>query len=150
MIGIMPVCNRFVGWSRRARCLFFAHRRISLSVVWRRTLRVCKHFISWACPMPLASGMTLPNTFLCKCERQIAKILIVWCFCTNGYATFLISFGTTIGDLWAFGGFLYTCLYNNGVKIFGAEGVLCRRLENVESKMGHTTRESICITRVSA
>ena len=46
--------------------------------------------------------------------------------------------------------FKYFCLYNNTAKIFGAEGVSCRRLENVESEMGHTTRGSICITGVSA
>jgi len=32
------------------------------------------------------------------------------------------------------------CLYNNTAKIFGAEGVLRRRLENLEGKMVYTTR----------
>ena len=41
-------------------------------------------------------------------------------------------------------------LYNNATKIFGAEGVLRRRFENLEGKMVYTTRGSICITRVSA
>ena len=40
--------------------------------------------------------------------------------------------------------------YNNAAKIFGAEGVLCRRLENVEGKMVYIIRRSICITRASA
>ena len=31
-------------------------------------------------------------------------------------------------------------LYNNAAKIFGAEGVLCRRLENLESEMVYITR----------
>ena len=31
------------------------------------------------------------------------------------------------------------CLYNNAAKIFGAEGVLRRRFENLESKMVYTT-----------
>ena len=34
-----------------------------------------------------------------------------------------------MGVLWAFGGFLQTRFYNNAAKIFGTEGVLCRRLE---------------------
>ena len=41
-------------------------------------------------------------------------------------------------------------LYNSAAKIFGAEGVLRRRLEILEGKMVYTTRGSICITRVSA
>ena len=41
-------------------------------------------------------------------------------------------------------------LYNNAAKIFGAEVVLCRRLEKLEGKMVYITRGSICITRVSA
>ena len=62
---------------------------------------------------------------------------------------------TSIGDLWAFGGqkFSFRFLmrfYNNAAKIFGAEEVLCRRLENLEGTMVYTTRGSICITRVSA
>ena len=36
--------------------------------------------------------------------------------------------GVLPGDLWAFGGFLYTCLYNNAAKIFGTEGILCRKI----------------------
>lgn len=41
------------------------------------------------------------------------------------------SFGSTIGDLWEFCGFLQTRFYNNAAKIFGTEGVLCRRFVNV-------------------
>ena len=33
----------------------------------------------------------------------------------------------SVGHLLAFGGFLQTRLYNNAAKIFGTEGVLCRR-----------------------
>ena len=44
------------------------------------------------------------------------------------------SFGSTIGELWAFGDFLYMCLYNNAAKIFGVEEVLCRRFVNVAIK----------------
>ena len=43
------------------------------------------------------------------------------------------SFGTTIGDLWDICGLSVAFvmhLYNNAAKIFGVEGVLCRRLEN--------------------
>ena len=39
---------------------------------------------------------------------------------------------TSLGLLWDFYGFLQTCLYNNAAKIFGAEGVLCRRLEKLK------------------
>ena len=63
---------------------------------------------------------------------------------------------TTVAHLWptcitsvAFS-FKYFCLYNNGVKIFGVEGVLRRRLENAESEMAHTIRGNICITITSA
>ena len=113
--------------------------------------------------MPLAYGMILPNTFLCKCERQIAKTLIVWWFCTKGYATFPTSFGTTIGDLWDIYGLsvaisfpfsifsfpILMRLYNNGVKIFGMEGVLCRRFAVLEDKMVYTTRGKCSIYRAS-
>ena len=64
---------------------------------------------------------------------------------------------TSIGYLWLlvfrFSIFSFPILmrlYNNAAKIFGAKGALCRRLENLESEMGHTTRGSICITGVSA
>ena len=55
-----------------------------------------------------------------------------------------------MGHLWAFGGLSIPHLYNSAAKIFGAEGVLRRRLEILEGKMVYTTRGSICITRVSA
>ena len=64
-------------------------------------------------------------------------------------------FATTVAHLWpscitsvAFS-FKYFCLYNNGVKIFGVEGVLRRRFAVLEREMVYTTRGSICITRVS-
>ena len=41
---------------------------------------------------------------------------------------------TSLGLLWAFGGFLYTCLYNNAAKTFGTEGVVCRRFVNFAIK----------------
>ena len=41
-------------------------------------------------------------------------------------------------------------LYNNATKIFGAEGILRRRLEILEGEMVYTIRRSICITRASA
>ena len=66
---------------------------------------------------------------------------------------FPTGFGTTIGDLWEICGLSVAFLmrlYNNAAKIFGAEGVLRRRLENLEGKMVYTTRGSICITIVSA
>ena len=66
---------------------------------------------------------------------------------------FSVSFGTTIGDLWEICGLSVAFLmrlYNSAAKIFGAEGVLRRRLEILEGKMVYTTRGSICITRVSA
>ena len=53
---------------------------------------------------------------------------------------FLASFGSTIGDLWDICGLSIPRLYNNAAKIFGAEDVLCRRLENLEGKMVYTTR----------
>ena len=40
-------------------------------------------------------------------------------------------------------------LYNNAAKIFGAEGVLCRRLENVESEMVYITRGKCSFYRAS-
>ena len=50
-------------------------------------------------------------------------------------------FATTVAHLFpkcalsVYFSFKYFCLYNNGVKIFGVEGVLRRRFENMESKM---------------
>ena len=41
-------------------------------------------------------------------------------------------------------------LYNNPTKIFGAEGVLRRRLEILEGEMVYTIRRNICITRLPA
>ena len=66
---------------------------------------------------------------------------------------FPAGFGSTIGDLWEICGLSVAFLmrlYNSAAKIFGAEGVLRRRLEILEGKMVYTTRGSICITRVSA
>ena len=40
-------------------------------------------------------------------------------------------------------------LYNNGVKIFGMEGVLCRRFAVLEDKMVYTTRGKCSIYRAS-
>ena len=39
--------------------------------------------------------------------------------------------------------------YNNAAKIFGAEGVLRRRLKNLEGKMVYTTRGMCSIYRAS-
>jgi len=39
-----------------------------------------------------------------------------------------------VGHLLAFGGFLQTRFYNNAAKIFGTEGVLCRRFVNFAIK----------------
>ena len=50
---------------------------------------------------------------------------------------FPVSFGTTIGDLWEFYGLSVAFvmhLYNNAAKIFGTEGVLCRRFVNFAIK----------------
>ena len=41
---------------------------------------------------------------------------------------------TKQGLLWAFGGFLSMCLYNNAAKIFGILVVLCRRFVNIAIK----------------
>jgi hypothetical protein len=38
-----------------------------------------------------------------------------------------------VGFLWLLG-FKYLCLYNNAAKIFGVEGVLCRRFVNFAIK----------------
>ena len=62
---------------------------------------------------------------------------------------FPAGFGTTIGHLWAFGGLSIPHLYNNAAKIFGAEGVLRRRLENLEGKMVYITRVKCSIYRAS-
>ena len=65
---------------------------------------------------------------------------------------FPAAFGTTIGDLWDIYGLSVAFLmrlYNNAAKIFGAEGVLCRRLENLEGKMVYTTRGKCSIYRAS-
>ena len=40
-------------------------------------------------------------------------------------------------------------LYNNATKIFGTEGVLRRRFENLEGKMVYTTRAKCSIYRAS-
>ena len=40
-------------------------------------------------------------------------------------------------------------LYNNDAKIFGVEGVLRRRLENLEGEMVYTTRGKCSIYRAS-
>ena len=45
-----------------------------------------------------------------------------------------------MGLLWAFGVLSIPRLYNSAAKIFGAEGVLRRRLEILEDKMVYTTR----------
>ena len=49
--------------------------------------------------------------------------------------------------LW--GKVLHFRLYNNAAKIFGAEGVLCRRLEILEGKMVYTTRWKYSIYKTS-
>ena len=54
-----------------------------------------------------------------------------------------------MGFLWLLC-FKYLCLYNNDAKIFGAEGVLCRRFENLENKMAYTTRGKCSIYRDSS
>ena len=43
-----------------------------------------------------------------------------------------------MGFLWLLC-FKYLCLYNNAAKIFGAEGVLRRRFENLGNKMVYIT-----------
>ena len=53
-----------------------------------------------------------------------------------------------MGFLWLLC-FKYLCLYNNAAKIFGAEVVLCRRFENLESKMVYTTRGKCSIYNAS-
>ena len=53
-----------------------------------------------------------------------------------------------MGFLWLLC-FKYLCLYNNAAKIFGAEGVLRRRLENLESEMVYTTRGKCSIYKTS-
>ena len=65
---------------------------------------------------------------------------------------FPTGFGTTIGDLWDICGLSVAFLmrlYNSAAKIFGAEGVLRRRLENLEGKMVYTTRGMCSIYRAS-
>ena len=42
-----------------------------------------------------------------------------------------------------------SCLYNNAAKIFGAGGVLRRRLEKLEGKVIYTTRGKSCVYRAS-
>ena len=64
----------------------------------------------------------------------------------------LASFVTTIGDLWNFGGLSVAFLmrlYNSAAKIFGVEGGLRRRLENLESEMVYTTRGKYSIYKTS-
>ena len=54
--------------------------------------------------------------------------------------------------MWDFSGLSVSfddMFYNNAAKIFGTEGVLRRRLENVESKMVHTTRGKCSIYKAS-
>ena len=72
---------------------------------------------------------------------------------TTGYATtsrpLYHIYGLVVPYLWLWC-FKYLCLYNNGVKIFGVEGVLSRRFAVLERGMVYTIHGNICITRVSA
>ena len=57
-----------------------------------------------------------------------------WLFFAPQRCKFREHHRRSVGVLWAFGGFLQTRLYNNAAKIFGAEGILCRRFVNVAIK----------------
>ena len=66
---------------------------------------------------------------------------------------FPTGFGTTIGDLWDICGLsvaILMRLYNNAAKIFGAEGVLRRRLENLGRNFVYKACVSGCIITTSA
>ena len=65
-------------------------------------------------------------------------------------------FATTVSYLWASCAlsvafvFQHLRLYNNDAKIFGAEGVLCRRLENLDRKVTYKACESSYVISTSA
>ena len=54
----------------------------------------------------------------------------------------------SVGVLWAFGGFLQTRFYNNAAKIFGTEGVVCRRFVNIAIKRFLKQAESVDYQRL--
>ena len=56
----------------------------------------------------------------------------------------------SVGLLLAFGGFLQTRFYNNAAKNFGAEGILCRWLENLDRKVIYKACESSYVISTSA
>jgi hypothetical protein len=62
---------------------------------------------------------------------------------------FPASFGSTIGDLWDICGLSIPRLYNNAAKIFGAEGVLRRRLDNSGRNLVYIACGSGCIITTS-
>ena len=54
-----------------------------------------------------------------------------------------------MGLLWAFGGLSIPRLYNSAAKIFGAEDVLCRRLDNLGRNLVYIACGSGCIITTS-